>query len=209
MEDPSQDLDFLTGIRVVDFTQFEAGPSCTEALAWLGAEVVKIENPKTGEPRRRLQPGRPDDDPWYFHQFNANKKSITLNLKSPRGLEIVKELLKKADVTVENMAPGTIERLGLGYDEGKKINPGIIYCQVKGFGTGSPYEKSLAFDMIAQAAGGTFSVTGEAGRAPVKPGPSLGDTGTGMLMAISILGALYQRSKTGQGRLLQVAMQDA
>src|SRR5213076_902200 len=123
--------------------------------------------------------------------------------------ELVKELVKKADIFAENLAPGTIERLGLGYDVLKEINPGIIYCQVKGFGAGSPYEKSLAFDMIAQAAGGTFSVTGEAGQAPVKPGPSLGDTGTGMLMAISILGALYKRSKTGQGRLLQVAMQDA
>jgi crotonobetainyl-CoA:carnitine CoA-transferase CaiB-like acyl-CoA transferase len=203
------ELDCLEGIRVVDFTQFEAGPSCTESLAWLGAEVVKIENPRTGDPGRRLQPGKADNDPWYFHQFNANKKSVTLNLKSARGLEIVRALLKKADVTIENMAPGTIERLGLGYDEVKKINPGIIYCQVKGFGTGSPYEKSLAFDMIAQAAGGTFSVTGEGDRAPVKPGPSLGDTGTGMLMAIGILGALYKRSKTGQGRRLQVAMQDA
>jgi crotonobetainyl-CoA:carnitine CoA-transferase CaiB-like acyl-CoA transferase len=205
----SVELDCLEGIRIVDFTQFEAGPSCTEALAWLGAEVVKIENPGRGDPGRRLQPGKPDNDPWYFHQFNANKKSVTLNLKSPRGLEIVLDLLKKADVTIENMAPGTIERLGLGYDEVKKINPRIIYCQVKGFGSGSPYEKSLAFDMIAQAAGGTFSVTGEGDRAPVKPGPSLGDTGTGMLMAISILGALYKSSKTGHGRLLQVAMQDA
>jgi formyl-CoA transferase len=203
------ELDCLEGVRVVDFTQFEAGPSCTESLAWLGAEVVKIENPKTGDPGRRLTPGKPDNDPWYFHQFNANKKSVSLNLKAPRGLEIVRELLKKADVTVENMAPGTIERLGLGYDEVKKINPGIIYCQVKGFGTGSPYEKSLAFDMIAQAAGGVISVTGEGDRPPVKPGTSFGDTGTGMLMAVSILGALYKRAKTGQGRRLQVAMQDA
>ena len=203
------ELDCLEGIRVVDFTQFEAGPSCTESLAWLGAEVVKVENPGLGDPGRRLQKGKPDSDPWYFHQYNANKKSITLNLKSPRGLEIVRELLKKADVVVENMAPGTIERLGLGYDDVKKIKPGIIYCQIKGFGTGSPYEKSLAFDMIAQAAGGTISVTGDADRPPVKPGPSLGDTGTGMLMAISILGALYKRAKTGQGRRLQVAMQDA
>jgi len=186
------ELDCLEGVKVVDFTQFEAGPSCTESLAWLGAEVVKIENPTTGDPGRRLRPGQPDNDPWYFHQFNANKKSLTLNLKSPRGLEIVRSLLKKADVTVENMAPGTIERLGLGYDAVKEINPGIIYCQVKGFGTGSPYEKSLEGD-----------------RAPVKPGPSFGDTGTGMLMAVSILGALYQRTKTGQGRRLQVAMQDA
>src|SRR6201981_398553 len=209
MDGMGVELDCLGGVRGGDFTQFEAGPSCTEALAWLGAEVVKIENPKTGDPGRRLRPGQPDDDPWYFHQFNANKKSLTLNLKSPRGLEIVKSLLAKADVTIENMAPGTIERLGLGYDEVKKINPGIIYCQVKGFGNGSPYEKSLAFDMIAQAAGGPTSVTGEANQPPVKPGPSFGDTGTGMLMAISILGALYKRSKTGQGRRLQVAMQDA
>jgi crotonobetainyl-CoA:carnitine CoA-transferase CaiB-like acyl-CoA transferase len=203
------ELDCLAGVKVVDFTQFEAGPSCTESLAWLGAEVVKIENPAIGDPGRRLRPGQPDDDPWYFHQFNANKKSLTLNLKSPRGLEIVHDMLKKADVTVENMAPGTVERLGLGYDAVKKLNPGIIYCQVKGFGTGSPYEKNLAFDMIAQAAGGPFSVTGYGDRPPVKPGPSFGDTGTGMLMAISILGALYKRQKTGQGRRLQVAMQDA
>jgi crotonobetainyl-CoA:carnitine CoA-transferase CaiB-like acyl-CoA transferase len=203
------ELDYLEGVRVVDFTQFEAGPSCTEALAWLGAEVVKIENPKTGDPGRRLRPGQPDDDPWYFHQFNANKKSVTLNLKSPRGLGIVKELLKKADVTVENMAPGTIERLGLGYDVVKELNRGIIYCQVKGFGTGSPYEKNLAFDMIAQAAGGPTSVTGYGDRPPVKPGPSFGDTGTGMLMAISILAALRKRDRTGKGQRLQVAMQDA
>ncbi|HEX5453391.1 MAG TPA: CoA transferase [Stellaceae bacterium] len=209
MTDIGVDLDCLAGVKVVDFTQFEAGPSCTEALAWLGAEVVKVENPKTGDPGRRLRPGKPDDDPWYFHQFNANKKSLTLNLKAPRGLEIVKSLLKKADVTIENMAPGTIERLGLGYDVVKAINPGIIYCRVKGFGAGSPYENSLAFDMIAQAAGGPTSVTGEANQPPVKPGPSFGDTGTGMLMAISILGALYKRQKTGQGRRLEVAMQDA
>jgi formyl-CoA transferase len=202
-------LDCLEGIRVVDFTQFEAGPSCTEALAWLGAEVVKIENPSLGDPGRRLRTDKPDDDPWYFHQFNANKKSLTLNLKSPRGLEIVKGLLQKADVTVENMAPGTIERLGLGYDVVRALNPRIIYCQVKGFGEGSPYAKNLAFDMIAQAAGGPISVTGDADRPPVKPGPSFGDTGTGMLMAVSILAALRQRDRTGSGRRLQLAMQDA
>jgi crotonobetainyl-CoA:carnitine CoA-transferase CaiB-like acyl-CoA transferase len=141
--------------------------------------------------------------------FNANKKSLAINLKSSRGLEIVKDLLKQADVTAENMAPGTIERLGLGYDEVKKLNPGIIYCQIKGFGDGSPYEKGLAFDMIAQAAGGTISVTGEPDRPPVKPGLSFGDTGTGMLMAATILGALHERGRTGKGRRLQVAMQDA
>jgi formyl-CoA transferase len=209
MSDHAQDLQCLAGVRVVDFTQFEAGTSCTEALAWLGAEVVKVENPKTGDPGRRLRPGKPDDDPWYFHMFNANKKSLAIDLKSPRGLEIVKAMLAKADVTVENMAPGTIERLGLGYDEVKKINPAIIYCSIQGFGTGSKYEKGLAFDMIAQAAGGTISVTGESDRPPVKPGPSFGDTGTGMLMSVTILGALLERHRTGQGRRLQVAMQDA
>src|SRR6186997_1652136 len=120
-------FDLLAGVRIVDFTQFEAGPSCTEALAWLGAEVVKIENPKMGDPGRRLRPGQPDNDPYYFHAFNANKKSITVNLKAPKGLELVKDMLRKADVMIENFAPGAIERLGLSYDAVKALNPGIIY----------------------------------------------------------------------------------
>jgi formyl-CoA transferase len=209
MPENTVELDLLSGVRIVDFTQFEAGPSCTEALAWLGAEVVKIENPKMGDPGRRLRPNQTDTDPYYFHVFNANKKSITVNLKSPRGLDLVKDLLRKADVCVENFAPGTIERLGLGYDVVRELNPRIIYAQVKGFGEGSPFEHNLAFDMIAQACGGTFSVTGAPDGPPTRPGISLGDTGTGMLMAITILGALRKRDATGQGRRLQVAMQDA
>src|SRR6266567_8282080 len=160
MSDISQDFNFLQGVKVVDFTQFEAGTTSTEVLAWFGAEVVKIENPGRGDPGRRLR-------------------------------------------------PGTIERLGLDYESVKKINPGIIYCQIKGFGTGSPHEAGLAFDMIAQAAGGPISVTGEPDRPPVKPGLSFGDTGTGMLTAATILGALHERNRTGQGRRLQLAMQDA
>src|SRR5436853_4968956 len=209
MSDISQDFNFLQGVKVVDFTQFEAGTTCTEVLAWFGAEVVKIENPGPVDPARCLRPGKPDDDPWYFRQFNANKKSIAINLKSPKGLEIVKELLKKADITAENMAPGTIERLGLDYESVKKINPRIIYCQVKGFWTASPHETGLACDMSAQAAGGPISVTGEPDRPPVKPGLSFGDTGTGMLMSATILGALLERARTGVGRRLQIAMQDA
>jgi crotonobetainyl-CoA:carnitine CoA-transferase CaiB-like acyl-CoA transferase len=205
----SQDFNFLQGVKVVDFTQFEAGTTCTEVLAWFGAEVVKIENPGRGDPGRRLRPGKPDDDPWYFYQFNVNKKSLAINLKSPKGLAIVKELLKTADIAAENMAPGTIERLGLDYESVKKINPRIIYCRIKGFGRGSPHEKGLAFDMIAQAAGGPISVTGEPDRPPVKPGLSFGDTGTGMLMAATVLGALHERNRTGEGRLLELAMQDA
>src|SRR3984957_16431200 len=206
---PVANVQFLAGVKIVDLTQFEAGPSCTEALAWLGADVVKIENPRMGDPGRRLRPGQPDNDPYYFHVFNANKRSMTVNLKSPKGLALVKDMLRQADVCIENFAPGAIERLGLGYDIVRELNPGIIYAQVKGFGEGSPYEKNLAFDMIAQACGGTISVTGEKGRRPVKPGLSLGDTGTGMTMAITILGALYRRAATGEGHRLQVAMQDA
>jgi len=210
MNENSAPLNCLAEVRVLDLTQFEAGPSCTEALAWLGAEVVKVENPSAGEPGRTAFPGPPGSpDSFYFFEFNANKKSVTVNLKSERGLALVKDLAKKADVMIENMAPGTIERLGLGYDAIRVLNPGIIYAQIKGFGEGSPYEKNLAFDMIAQASGGTMSITGEPGGPPIKPGPSLGDTGTGMLMAISVLGALYERRATGQGRRLQVAMQDA
>lgn len=200
--------DCLAGVRVLDLTQFEAGPSCTEALAWLGAEVVKVENPKSGDPGRSINPP-PGQDAHYFLQYNANKKSITVNLKDKRGLDLVKQLARKADVFTENFAPGAVERLGLGAEVVRALNPGIIYAQVKGFGAGSPFENNLAFDMIAQACGGPMSITGEVGGKPLKPGPTIGDTGTGMLLAISILGALYRRTRTGVGEHLQVAMQDA
>jgi len=199
----------LSGVRIVDLSQFEAGPSCTESLAWLGAEVVKIEPPGKGEQSRRAFARPTNADSWYFLQFNANKKSVTLDLKSDEGMELVKKLIAEADVFIENMAPGTIERLGLGYDTVRELNPKIIYAQVKGFGEGTPYSGYLSFDPIAQAFGGIMSVSGESGSRPVKPGPGLGDTGTGMLLAISILGALYQAKGTGKGQRIQVAMEDA
>ena len=202
------DFSFLKGVKIVDFTQFEAGPSCTEALAWLGADVVKIENPKMGDPGRRLRPGQPDNDPYYFHAFNANKKSITVNLKSATGLDLVKDMIEKADVMIENFAPGAIERLGFGYDVVQKINPRIIYAQVKGFGEG-PYENYVSFDMIAQSVGGALSLTGTTETEPLKPGPTIGDTGTGLHCAIGILAALHQRERTGRGQHIKVAMQDA
>jgi len=198
----------LTGMKVVDLTQFEAGPSCTEALAWMGANVVKVENPKVGDPGRTAG-GKPGQDAFYFLQYNANKKSVAINLKDPRGVDLVKQLAKQADVFCENFAPGAIERLGLGPDVIRAINPGIIYCQTKGFGEGSPFEKNLAFDMIAQAAGGLMSITGEEDGPPCKPGATIGDTGTGMLMAISVLGAYVRKLRTGQGDHLQLAMQDS
>ena len=199
----------LTGVRVLDFTQFEAGTSCTQVMAWLGADVVKVENPAGGDPGRRTGDTKPHRDDPYFLNYNSNKRSITINLKSPRGLEIIKDLARKADVFMENFAPGAIERLGLGYDVLSKLNPGIIYGQVKGFGEGSPYEKNLAFDMIAQSCGGLLSITGQPDGPPTKPGATLGDTGTGMLMLISILASLYQRKETGKGVRLGVAMQDS
>ena len=152
---------------------------------------------------------KPDADAYYFMIYNANKKSVTVNLKSERGLQLVKDMASRADVFVENFAPGAIERLGLGWDELHALNPRLVYAQVKGFGQGSPYENNLAFDMIAQACGGTMAITGERDGRPCKPGPTLGDTGNGMLLAIGILGALYQRHTTGKGRRLQIAMQDA
>jgi len=201
-------LQCLEGVRILDLSQFEAGPSCTEALAWLGAEVVKVENPKGGDPGRKIL-SDDERDSFYFLIFNANKKSLCIDLKSPAGKQLVLSLASKADVFVENFAPGAIERLGLGYETVSKVNPGIVYAQVKGFGEGSPYEKNLAFDMIAQATGGIMSISGYPDGPPVKPGPTLGDTGTGMLLAISILGALYEKNRTGKGQRIEVAMQDA
>ena len=199
----------LAGFKILDLTQFEAGPSCTEALAWLGGDVVKIENPGAGDPGRHLGRTVAGTDALYFLQYNSNKRSLAVNLKDPRGLELVKSLARRADVMIENFSPGAIERLGLGYDVVKAINPAIIYCQIKGFGAGSPFERNLAFDMIAQAAGGLMSITGEEDGPPLKPGATIGDTGTGMLMAVSILGAYVRRLRTGQGEHLQVGMQDS
>jgi formyl-CoA transferase len=169
----------------------------------MGADVAKVEPPRGEAGRTGF------GDAYYFMMYNANKRSITVNLKSDRGLALVKEMAKKADVFAENFAPGAVERLGLGYDVVSAINPGIIYAQVKGFGDGSPYEIGLSFDPIAQAAGGAMSITGERDGRPIKPGPTIGDTGTGMLMAFSIVSALFDRAHTGKGRRLQVAMQDS
>jgi formyl-CoA transferase len=163
----------LEGLKILDFTQFEAGPSCTEALAWLGADVVKVENPGAGDPGRSAGRTVADKDALYFLQYNANKRSVAVNLKDPRGRELITSLIATADVMIENFAPGAIERLGLGYDVARAVNPGIIYCQIKGFGAGTPHENGLAFDMIAQAAGGLMSLTGEEDGPPCKPGTTI------------------------------------
>lgn len=199
----------LEGIKVLDFTQFEAGPSCTQALAWMGAEVVKVEEPKRGEPGRWGFSNRPDADAHYFIFYNTNKKSITCNLKSPEGKALIEKLVKEVDVVIENMAPGTFARLGFDYERLSELNPRVIFAQVKGFAPEGPHADYLAFDMIAQAAGGTFAINGFPDQPPVRPGATMGDTGTGMMAAMGILAALFQRVTTGKGQHVQVAMRDA
>ena len=209
MNETTKNLPALSGIKVVELTQFESGTSITGTLAWLGADVIKVENPKGGEQGRSASSERKDADSYYFMLLNANKKSVTLNLKSERGKEMLRQMIAKADIFAENFAPGAIERLGFSYEEVSAINPRIIYATVKGFGKGSPFENYLAFDMIAQAVGGVMSITGEADGRPLKPGVTLGDTGTGLHAVIGVLAALFQRTVTGRGQKVEVAMQDA
>jgi formyl-CoA transferase len=199
----------LDGIKVLDFTQFEAGPSCTQALAWLGAEVVKVEEPSRGEPGRWGLSDRKDADAHYFIFYNTNKKSITCNLKSPEGKALVEKLVRQVDVVIENMAPGTFARLGFSYERLNELNPRVIFAQVKGFAPEGPHANYLAFDMIAQAAGGTFAINGMPDQPPIRPGATMGDTGTGMMAAMGILAALFQRVSTGKGQHVQIAMRDA
>src|SRR3972149_7917233 len=162
----------LADVKVIDLTQFEAGTSCTETLAWLGADVIKVEEPTKGEAGRRASTEDGSIDSPYFLLLNANKRSVTINLKDERGREILRELIKQGDVFVENFGPGVIERLGFAYDVVKKINPRIIYAQIKGFSAGSPYENFPAFDMTAQAVGGSLATTGAAGGRAIGAGPA-------------------------------------
>src|SRR5262245_4315215 len=200
----------LEGIRVIDFTHDQAGPSCTQMLAWLGADVIKIERPPHGDRARRLW-ATPDDpaDSYFFLLLNSNKRSIVVDLKTAEGKDVARRLVKEADVIAENLGPGVMERLGLGYEAVKVLNPRAVYASVKGFGSYGPYSAYKCFEPVAQATSGAMSVTGEADGPPLLNGANIGDSGTGMHLAIAILAALVQRGRTGKGQLVEVAMQEA
>src|SRR6185436_6581844 len=199
----------LAGIRVVDLTNNQAGPSCGQILAWLGADVVKVEEPGKGDVARYSQKDRPDADALFFLAFNANKRSLTLNLKHAGGAEVFRALLKTADVLLENFGPGVIERLGFGYPTVRALNPRLVYASIKGFGSYGPYRDFKSYEPIAQAMGGAMSVTGTPDGPPTYIWPSIGDSGTGMHCVIGILAALMQRHTTGLGQQVEVSMQDA
>jgi formyl-CoA transferase len=198
----------LEGIRVLDLTQYEAGPSSTQMLAWLGAEVIKIE-PLTGEPGRTALSDKRGEDAWFFMLLNSCKKGVTLNLKAPRGKAMFEELVKVSDVVVENMGPGVMDRLGLGYESLKRLNPKLIHASVKGFGSGGPYSDYKSFEWIAQAMAGAMSMTGSPDGPPTKAIGGLADTGAGLHTAIGILAAIVQRQATGAGQQIEVAQQDS
>ncbi|MEU0092491.1 formyl-CoA transferase [Kribbella sp. NPDC006257] len=197
----------LEGVRVLDMTHVQSGPSCTQILAWLGADVIKLEAP-TGDITRQQLRDLPDVDSLYFTMLNCNKRSITLNMKSERGKEIFTDLVKNSDILVENFAPGAIDRMGFTWDRLQLINPELIYASIKGFGPGR-YEDFKAYEVVAQAMGGAMSTTGFEDGPPTATGAQIGDSGTGIHLVAGILAALYQRVTTGKGQRVSVAMQEA
>src|SRR5947209_3030281 len=177
----------LDKLRILDLTQYEAGTSCTQLLAWLGATVVKVEQPGVGDPGRHTEPGQGDS--LYFLSFNANKRSVAINLRTEEGRKLFLQLLPRFDAVVENFTLGTMEKLGLGYETLKAAHPPVIYATLKGFGTTGPYAEFKCYDMVAQAAGGAFSLTGTMDSPPMRPGPTMGDTGSGLQLALGSLAA--------------------
>ncbi len=197
----------LAGIRVIDLTQAYSGPFCTMHLADFGADVIKIERPGTGDQSRTWGPIK-DDYSAYYAFLNRNKKSLTLDLRIPTGKEILLKLVRNADVICENFRVGTMDKLGIGYEVLKRVNPEIIYASISGFGLEGPLSKLPAYDIVAQAMSGLMSITGFPENIPTKVGPSVGDNYTGTYLALGICMALYHREQTGKGQRLDVAMVD-
>ncbi len=197
----------LDGLKVLDMTQYEAGTSSTQMLAWLGADVVKVESPHGDPGRRAFATSRHDSQ--YFLNYNANKRSIVLDLKSAEGRELLLSLVERFDVFVENFGPGVIEALDIGYEVMRERNPAIIYARIKGYGLSGPYSTWKCFDPLAQAAAGALSVTGDPDGPPVKPGPTVADSGTGMQTALAVTAAWARKIRTGEGQFIELSMQEA
>jgi formyl-CoA transferase len=198
----------LEGIRILDMTHVQSGPTCTQLLAWFGADVIKVEMPGRGDITRGQLRDKPNVDSLYFTMLNCNKRSITLNTKTKKGKEIFRELIRCCDVLVENFSPGALDRQGFTWEAIQGLNPRIIYASVKGFGPG-PYEDCKVYENVAQCTGGAASTTGFEDGPPVVTGAQIGDSGTGVHLAVGILAALFQREKTGRGQRVTTAMQDA
>ncbi|MCY0909854.1 MAG: formyl-CoA transferase, partial [Sulfobacillus thermotolerans] len=199
----------LEGIKILDFTGVQAGPACTQLLAWFGADVLKIERPGVGDVTRRQLRDIPDADALYFTMLNSNKKSLELNTKTPEGKEILEKLIRDADVLVENFAPGALDRMGFTWERIQELNPRLIFGSVKGFGDNSRYADLKVYENVAQCAGGAASTTGWWDGPPTVSAGALGDSNSGMHLAIGILTALIDRQKTGRGQKVSVSMQDA
>jgi formyl-CoA transferase len=198
----------LKGIKIIDFTHVQAGPACTQMLAWFGADVIKVERPGAGDVTRSQLRDIPDVDALYFTMLNSNKRGMTLNPKTEAGKKIFTQLIEKCDVMVENYAPGAIDRMGFPWDKIQQINPRMVYASVKGFGPG-PFEDCKVYENVAQCTGGSASTTGEIGGFPMVTGSQIGDSGTGIHLVAGILAALLHREKSGRGQRVTVAMQDA
>jgi formyl-CoA transferase len=199
----------LAGIKVIDFTGVQAGPACTQMLAWFGADVLKVERPGGGDVTRNQLRDDPDLDALYFTMLNSNKRSLAINTKTPEGRKVMEQLIKGADVLVENFAPGAMDRMGLGWDVISAWNPRLIFGSVKGFNDDSSYTDLKVYENVAQCAGGAASTTGFWDGPPTISGGALGDSNTGMHLLIGILTAIIDRNKTGMGQKVSVSMQDA
>jgi len=197
----------LEGVRILDFTHVQSGPTCTQLLAWLGADVIKVERPGVGDATRKQLVDKPGVDSLYFTMLNHNKRSIELNSKDETGREVLTRLIEECDVLVENFAPGALDRMGFGWERVQEINPRMIMASVKGFGPGR-YENCKVYENVAQCAGGAASTTGFLGGPPVVTGAQIGDSGTGLNLALGIVAALFHRERTGKGQRVMAAMQD-